>query len=113
MAFIIQSVKLDMNDPERLQFRECRKGEAMSWIHEVSAEELAALFERYREALAQDFERPREEDKDRPAGEEPRTRPERRLMVAAARLALQDLSAKSVTDHRKYFAAPGEAEWGC
>ena len=36
-------------------------------------------------------------------------------MVAAARLALLELSstAKEREDSRRYFAKPGQAEWGC
>ena len=36
-------------------------------------------------------------------------------MVAAARLAILELetSAKMERNARKYFAKPGEAEWGC
>jgi hypothetical protein len=34
-------------------------------------------------------------------------------MIAAARLALLELGAHDQEDSRKYFAKPGEAEWGC
>ena len=35
-------------------------------------------------------------------------------MVSAARLALIELAATPVSKpNRKYFAVPGEAEWGC
>jgi hypothetical protein len=36
-------------------------------------------------------------------------------MIAAARLALLELggSDQQQEDSRKYFAKPGEAEWGC
>jgi hypothetical protein len=36
-------------------------------------------------------------------------------MIAAARLALIELEAtdQKREDSRKYFAKPGEAEWGC
>jgi hypothetical protein len=38
-----------------------------------------------------------------------------RRMVAAARLAILELetNAKMERNARKYFAKPGEAEWGC
>jgi hypothetical protein len=40
---------------------------------------------------------------------------ERNRMVAAARLAILELetNARMQDDSRKYFAKPGEAEWGC
>jgi hypothetical protein len=36
-------------------------------------------------------------------------------MVAAARLALMEIESTAVgeTDRSRYFAKPGEAEWGC
>jgi hypothetical protein len=36
-------------------------------------------------------------------------------MVAAARLAILEVASttKEVEDSRRYFAKPGEAEWGC
>src|SRR5579871_1438564 len=44
-----------------------------------------------------------------------RTSPsERKLMVAAARLALLELATTaSPAEHRPYFAMPGKADWGC
>jgi len=82
-------------------------------IQDVSAEELAELFHHYRAALAHDF--------DCHSGEtaafswERTPQQERKLMVAAARLALLELATASVqTDtKRPYFAKAGEAEWGC
>jgi len=40
---------------------------------------------------------------------------ERNRMVAAARLALLELetTGRMEDDSRRYFAKPGEAEWGC
>jgi len=40
---------------------------------------------------------------------------ERNRLVAAARLAILELEAKGKIedDSRRYFAKPGEAEWGC
>jgi len=40
---------------------------------------------------------------------------ERRRLVAAARLAILELetNARMEDDSRRYFAKPGEAEWGC
>jgi hypothetical protein len=84
----------------------------MSSIQEASAEQLAKLFHHYREALAPDFgcqgiERSNSWDR---ASEQ-----ERKLMIAAARLALLELAATTSPEDtsRKYFAKPGEADWGC
>jgi len=82
-------------------------------IQDVSAEKLAQLFHHYRGALAHDF--------DCHNGEEPgsswdRTpQSERKLMVAAARLALLELATAAPQGgaDRAYFAKPGEADWGC
>jgi len=85
-----------------------------------SAEELAKLFHHYRNALATDFD----------CAEEAHSilwehvpENERKLMVAAARLALFEMSAdrhesatprsESTEFDRRYFSRPGEAEWGC
>jgi len=81
-------------------------------IQEVSAEQLAELFHHYHQALAPDFggasNRRPESWNDVPQQEQGR-------LVAAARLALLELRTKAVEDHdsRRYFAKPGEAEWGC
>jgi hypothetical protein len=80
-------------------------------IQEVSPEQLAELFHHYHQALAPDFHcasRPNVEAWD----EVPK--PEKGRMVAAARLALLELAATAPEqeDPRKYFAKPGEAEWG-
>jgi hypothetical protein len=81
-------------------------------IHEVAPEQLAQLFHHYHHALAPDFrcgERVSSETWDQvPAQEKNR-------LVAAARLALLELSAiaREEEDSRRYFAKPGNAEWGC
>jgi hypothetical protein len=91
-------------------------------IQDVSAEELAKLFHHYQEALARDFECESGEEcasesqlsHDRISWE--RTpQQERKLMVAAARLALLELAAapEQANSSRPYFAKPGEADWGC
>jgi len=80
-------------------------------IQEVSAEQLAELFHHYHQALAPDFH-----CANKPNGEAWHDIPpqERGRMVAAARLALMELAATvhEQEDRRKYFANPGEAEWG-
>lgn len=82
-------------------------------IQDVSAETLAKLFHHYREALAQDFDGKGSAHGNSSWDRTPAN--ERKLMVAAAQLTLQELGAASSADHpsRKYFAKPGEADWGC
>jgi len=81
-------------------------------IQDINAEELARVFYQYREALAQDCESPRVEGA---SSWDRAPQNERKLMVAAARLALLELSATPAQPHadRKYYAKPGEADWGC
>jgi len=81
-------------------------------IQEVSAEELAKLFHLYHQALTHGLNDRTTEDG---ASWEQTPQCERKLMIAAARLALIDLAAAG-GEHlpsRSYFAKPGEAEWGC
>ena len=76
---------------------------------EVFVQQFARLFHHYQEALLPD------------APVEPGTAwdsiapDERNRMVAAARLAILELEADArlQEDSRKYYAKPGEAEWGC
>ena len=84
----------------------------MTMFQDVNAEELARLFHHYRAALSHDT--------DSHADDSPKTwdlepQSERKLMVAAARLALIELSTNPApsTPERKYYAKPGEADWGC
>jgi hypothetical protein len=81
-------------------------------IQEVSAEQLAELFHHYHQALGSDFgcaSKPNAEA----WGQVPQQGKNR--LVAAARLALLELAstAREREDSRRYFAQPGEAEWGC
>ena len=81
-------------------------------IQDVSAEDLARIFHHYREALEHVNEsRSGEEVAD---SWEHTPQQERKLMVAAARLALLELatSIPPARPSRKYFAEPGKAEWG-
>ena len=82
-------------------------------IQDVSAEQLAKLFHHYQEALAHDFNCTGNEQVLSSWDQTPNN--QRKLMVAAARMALLELAATSASDHpsRKYFAKPGEADWGC
>jgi len=88
-----------------------RKAVLMS-IQEVSAEQLAELFHHYHQALDPDFERADTTDHENWEGIPKR---EKDRLIAAARLALLELCSaeKERQDSRRYFAKPGEAEWGC
>lgn len=84
----------------------------MSTIQDVSAEQLAKVFHHYREALGRDCDghgMKEETSWDRTPQNE------RKRMVAAARLALLELATTPAQPRpaRKYYARPGEAEWGC
>jgi hypothetical protein len=82
-------------------------------IQQVVAEELAELLHHYHQALGPDFgcassQSPLESWDELPPQEKSRA-------VAAARLALLEIASttRAEEDSRKYFAKPGEAEWGC
>jgi hypothetical protein len=80
-------------------------------IQEVSAEQLAELLHHYHQALGADFSRESKPDAD---AWEQVPQPEKKRLVAAARLALLELrSLEKEEDSRRYFAKPGQAEWGC
>jgi len=81
-------------------------------IQEVSAERFAQLFHQYHQALASESGN----------GAHVRTcdawaevaPSEKSRMIAAARLALLEVELLPSERHsRRYFAKPGEAEWGC
>lgn len=82
------------------------------WIDEVAPERLAELFHHYHQALMPEISGKGSEGssawREVPAQEKNR-------MVAAARLALLELESptNNKSNSRKYFAQPGEAEWGC
>ena len=81
-------------------------------IQEVSPERLAELFHHYHQALGPDFGGVSQAN---PEVWEQVAPQEKGRMVAAARLALLELAAANQNgeDSRRYFAKPGEAEWGC
>jgi hypothetical protein len=80
-------------------------------IQEVSAEHLAELFHHYHQALAPDFDRTGNASNE---AWERIPEEEKNRLIAAARLALLELSSAEGRQHsRRYFAKPGEAEWGC
>jgi hypothetical protein len=80
-------------------------------IQEVSAEQLAELFHHYNQALGPDFgcEQSNAETWEQAPHQE------KARLVEAARLALLELAAtdRERKESRRYFAKPGEAEWGC
>ncbi|MBZ5654378.1 MAG: hypothetical protein LAO56_03765 [Acidobacteriia bacterium] len=81
-------------------------------IQEVSAEQLAELLHHYHQAIGPDFSCA---GKPNAAAWGQIPQQEKSRLVAATRLALLELAA-TVTereDTRRYFAKPGEAEWGC
>lgn len=82
----------------------------MSTIQDVTPELLARLIYHYQEALTHDAEiEPTAAHSWDDASQDDRKR-----MVAAARLALIELSTTPVMNRRRpYYAHPGEAEWGC
>lgn len=80
-------------------------------LQEVLPEQLAELFPHYHQALGPDFAGGTTADSE-PWERVPAQ--EKNRMIAAARLALLDLGAgQQQNDSRRYFAKPGEAEWGC
>jgi hypothetical protein len=81
-------------------------------IQEVAPEQLAQLFHRYHQALAPYFDC---SEKASPESWDHIPAQEKSRLVAAARLALLELSATAHEQEasRQYFAKPGTAEWGC
>jgi hypothetical protein len=74
---------------------------------EVFVQQFAKLFHHYSEALSSEAEKEDATWKSVPSEE-------RNRLVAAARLAILELDTNSHReDSRRYFAKPGEAEWGC
>ena len=75
---------------------------------EIRAEQLAEVFHHYHHTLNENSHgvtaAPAESWNEL-------SEPEKDRMIAAARLTLLELDSE--TDRRKYFAKPGEAEWGC
>lgn len=89
-------------------YSECEEGtiKAMS-PQEQFIQQFTRLFHHYTEALF-----PAEE---RQAVKEDGSRVESNRLVEAARLVILELesNARLQGDQRRYFAKPGEAEWGC
>ena len=81
-------------------------------LQAVSPEQLAELFHHYHQALAPDFGR------NSGANDENWqhiSEQEKNRLITAAHLVLTELraEAKQPEDRSRYFAKPGEAEWGC
>jgi hypothetical protein len=120
LAWLIRSSALKVKAPNRRMFLGSRSmGEdperlmIMSMFQDVSAEELARVFHHYQHALTQDSEK--QESEEACCSWDRASHQERRVMVAAARLALLELSTTPAPTEssRPYFAKPGEADWGC
>jgi len=82
-------------------------------IEDVSAEKLAELFHHHHQTLGSHHNGGTTEvDAE---GWEQMPQQERSRLVAAARLTLLELTSPvGKEEHgRRYFAKPGEAEWGC
>jgi hypothetical protein len=81
-------------------------------IQEVPAEQLAELFHHYHQVLGPDFGCTSKPDAE---AWEQIPHQEKSRLVAAVRLALLELAstAREREESRRYFAKPGEAEWGC
>jgi hypothetical protein len=90
----------------------CWKGNKVMSITEVSAERFAQLFHHYHQALADDSGSSSGlRTKDAWESVSPS---EKSKLIAAARLALLEVElVPSERQPRRYFAKPGEAEWGC
>ncbi len=75
-------------------------------IQEVSAERFAQLFHHYHQALTRDSGM-KDDWESVPDVEKGR-------LIAAARFVLHEIGiAPAAPPSRRYFAKPGEAEWGC
>lgn len=80
-------------------------------INEVSAEELAELFHHYHRALGPDCNDTTEATLESWEQMSPQ---EKKRMVAAVRLAILEMASTAMErNSQRYFARPGEAEWGC
>jgi len=80
-------------------------------IEEVSAERFAQLFHCYHQALVGDSGASTLHTKDAWENVPPT---EKSKLIAAVRLALLEIEVvPSDRETRRYFAKPGEAEWGC
>ena len=79
-------------------------------VMEISPERFAQLFHHYHQALADPQHCNPVRTCDAWADVPPS---EKNRMIAAARLALLEVEVVPEWQPRRYFAKPGEAEWGC
>ncbi len=79
---------------------------------EVFVQQFARLFHHYQEALGPVAQ---EEPEPQPHSWNALAADDRNRLMAAARLAILEMETNSRLEEnsRKYFAKPGEAEWGC
>ena len=77
---------------------------------EVFVQQFAKLFVHYQEALTLNLKDPADLH---PAPWQDMPAMERDRLVAAARLALLELESDQRGDSRRWYARPGQAEWGC
>ena len=81
-------------------------------IEEVSVERFAQLFHHYHQALCDNSENASHTRTSDAWANVPTV--EKNRLISAARLALLEVkSIPSERESRRYFAKPGEAEWGC
>lgn len=88
------------------------EGDQVMSIEEVSAERFAQLFHHYHQALGGNSENASHmRTCDAWANVPPS---EKNRLIAATRLALLEVEViPNGRESRRYFAKPGEAEWGC
>lgn len=79
-------------------------------IQEVSPERFAQLCHRYRQSLA---EAAGSTNSSMSTGWDEIPVQEKSHLVAATRLAFDELLAIEKRGNKRYFAEPGRAEWGC
>jgi hypothetical protein len=81
-------------------------------IQEVAPEQLAQVFHHYHQALTADSESSSDTQSE---SWEQVPQQEKQRLVSAARPTLLELTATPIKEQgsRRYFAKPGEAEWGC
>lgn len=89
-----------------------QKGTTFMSIEEVSVERFAQLFHHYHQALSDDSCAAAHQRTCDAWADVPPT--EKKRLITAARLALLEVEVTpSEHQSRRYFAKPGEAEWGC
>lgn len=80
------------------------------WLQDISPEQLAEFFHRYQQVLERDFKCAA---KSRADSWDNMSSAERSNEIASARLTLSESDSTRSKRANRYFATPGEAEWGC